>query len=91
MTPPRARHATVEEVPDEGDEDERIFTQFFPDGHLAGAAYEDLSSTVFHNIRDSQIEQKLDVLGPFKDDEEWELGQWHVFRISVVLTSRVTG
>jgi hypothetical protein len=44
-------------------------------GLKPGHAYR-LGTTVFQNIRDGHITQKNKVLGPFKDDAEWELAKW---------------
>ncbi|KAJ7906533.1 hypothetical protein B0H13DRAFT_1880510 [Mycena leptocephala] len=43
-------------------------------GH-GGATY-GLGKTVFEEIRDSEILKGAEVLGPFKDEAEWELAKW---------------
>ncbi|KAJ7810821.1 hypothetical protein B0H13DRAFT_2384353 [Mycena leptocephala] len=43
-------------------------------GH-GGATY-GLGKTVFEEIRDNEILKGAEVLGPFKDEAEWELAKW---------------
>jgi hypothetical protein len=52
-------------------------TSSFPikDGLKPGHAYR-LGRTVFQTIRDDQTIKNGGVLGPFKDDAEWELAKW---------------
>jgi hypothetical protein len=45
------------------------------DNLMPGHAYQ-LGKTVFQTIRDDQILKHGEVLGPFKDDAEWELAKW---------------
>ena len=51
-------------------------TAFPLSNHLKpGHAY-GLGTTVFQKIRDDHINKNSQVLGPFKDDAEWELAKW---------------
>jgi hypothetical protein len=45
------------------------------DGLKPGHAYR-LGKTAFQSIRDDLITQNGEVLGPFKNDAEWELAKW---------------
>jgi Plavaka transposase len=47
------------------------------DGLNAGHAYR-LGRTAFENIQDDLIRRYGGVLGPFKDDPEWELARWMI-------------
>lgn len=47
----------------------------FPVERGAGAGYR-RGKTSFEHIRDDQILKGAEVLGPFKDDDEWELAKW---------------
>ncbi|KAJ7483023.1 hypothetical protein B0H11DRAFT_2232041 [Mycena galericulata] len=70
--PPVIRRATV--VPaDDGGEDG--FEEPFPLDRKAGATYGH-SKTTFEHIRDDQILTGCEILGPFADEEEWELAKW---------------
>lgn len=53
---------------------QRSTTPFDPAAE-AGAVY-GKSKTPFERIRDEEILKGAEVLGPFKDDEEWELAKW---------------
>jgi len=46
-----------------------------PDEREAGAGH-GRGKTPFEHIRDDQILKGAEVLGPFKDDAEWELAKW---------------
>ncbi|KAL0951815.1 hypothetical protein HGRIS_008482 [Hohenbuehelia grisea] len=46
-----------------------------PADRLAGASGGS-SKTPFQRIRDDQILKGAEILGPFKDDDEWELAKW---------------
>jgi hypothetical protein len=64
-------------------EDEDVYTRknvkrtLFPvkNGSKPGHAYR-LGKTLFQSIRDDQVFRNVEVLGPFKDNEEWELAKW---------------
>ncbi|KAJ7572033.1 hypothetical protein C8J56DRAFT_1081438 [Mycena floridula] len=64
---------TMEEVPDEGDGG--CFVESFPEEFQAGATFGE-ARTTFDTIRDDQIMQNGKVLGPFRDDDEWQLAKW---------------
>ncbi|KAG6848387.1 hypothetical protein H0H93_000646 [Arthromyces matolae] len=49
--------------------------QSFPDAYAAGQTF-GTGKPLFQTIRDDQISQGADVLGPFKDDAEWDLAKW---------------
>ncbi|KAJ7429835.1 hypothetical protein B0H11DRAFT_1894852 [Mycena galericulata] len=66
------RTVTVEHADDdEGDG----YEESFPSDRKAGATYGP-SKTMFEHIRDDQILTGSEVLGPFADEEEWELAKW---------------
>ncbi|KAJ7477594.1 hypothetical protein FB451DRAFT_1032957 [Mycena latifolia] len=67
--PVAAAHANVEG--EEGD----CYEEPFPPERRAGATYGP-SKTAFEHIRDDQILTGCEVLGPFADEEEWELAKW---------------
>lgn len=79
-TAPLATHTVEPET-----QDEAVYTRKnvkrspFPikDGLKPGHAYR-LGRTVFQSIRDDQIIKNCGVLGPFKDEAEWELAKWLV-------------
>ncbi len=72
-TEPKSRQARVDDVDDE--EPCMLYAQPFPDNRRAGSTYGE-TKTVFQTIRDDQILEGAEVLGPFRDDEEWELAKW---------------
>ncbi|KAL1660996.1 hypothetical protein GGF50DRAFT_129833 [Schizophyllum commune] len=41
----------------------------------AGACFDE-AATLFESIRDDQVLEGCEVLGPFADDDEWELAKW---------------
>ncbi|KAJ6490457.1 hypothetical protein DFH09DRAFT_1252659 [Mycena vulgaris] len=47
----------------------------FPKEEQAGATFGE-GPTTFQTIRDDQILQGAEILGPFENDEEWELAKW---------------
>ena len=63
---------SVEEVEDEED---GYYVQDFPSMHQAGAKLH-AAPTLFQTIRDNQVLQGAEVLGPFESEEEWELAKW---------------
>ena len=67
------RQACVEDVPDI--ESTHRFVEQFPDKNLAGASF-GRSRTSFDAIRDDQILRGAEILGPFNNDEEWQLAKW---------------
>ncbi|KAJ7674410.1 hypothetical protein B0H17DRAFT_1207991 [Mycena rosella] len=56
-------------------DEEDFFQEPFPAKYKAGATYGH-AKTVFEHIRDDQILTGCEVLGPFADEEEWELAKW---------------
>ncbi|KAK7059284.1 hypothetical protein R3P38DRAFT_3303354 [Favolaschia claudopus] len=52
-----------------------LFEERFPAKYAAGATY-GRAKTMFEHIRDDQILKGAEVLGPFADEEEWELAKW---------------
>lgn len=73
---PPSRHARVDDVPDPDDNPRARWKQSYPAEQLAGAAYPGLSRTTFDVIRDEQIINHGEVLGPFKNDAECQLAKW---------------
>ncbi len=65
--------ARVDEVDDE--EPGILYAQPFPNDRWAGSTYGE-TKTVFQSIRDDQVLEGAEVLGPFRDDKEWELAKW---------------
>ncbi|KAJ7596914.1 Zn-finger domain-containing protein [Mycena floridula] len=65
------RRVTIRDVEDLGDG----FSQPFPEGREAGATFGH-DRTTFQKIRDEQVLKGYEILGPFKDDDEWELAKW---------------
>jgi hypothetical protein len=66
------------DVPDQDDRrspEDMWYTQSFPEKREAGKTY-GASKTSFERIRDDQILAGCEILGPFADDEEWELAKW---------------
>ncbi|KAJ6559359.1 hypothetical protein DFH09DRAFT_921717 [Mycena vulgaris] len=72
--PPLAHPAATGPVSPEDGEDDG-FEEPFPPERNAGATY-GRSKTTFEHIRDDQILTGCEVLGPFADEEEWELAKW---------------
>ncbi|KAG6839614.1 hypothetical protein C0991_000890 [Blastosporella zonata] len=68
---PPSRHTTVEDVEDDGE----VWVESFPSTKQAGATF-GTAQTSFDTIRDNQILQGAEVLGPFESEEEWELAKW---------------
>lgn len=56
-------------------DEEDGYEEPFPEDRKAGATYGP-SKTTFERIRDDQILTGCEVLGPFADEEEWELAKW---------------
>ncbi|KAF8193195.1 hypothetical protein K438DRAFT_1589717 [Mycena galopus ATCC 62051] len=70
--PPATRpRVTIEEVEDE----DYIYVEDFPKESQAGATFGD-GPTTFQKIRDDQVLDQDEILGPFESDEEWELAKW---------------
>lgn len=65
------RAPRVTEVRDESD----IYCMDFPEESQAGATF-GTAKTIFETIQDDQILKGGEVLGPFADDEEWQLAKW---------------
>ncbi|KAF8188308.1 hypothetical protein K438DRAFT_1907473 [Mycena galopus ATCC 62051] len=66
------------EVPDQEDRctpEDQWYSQSFPASRGAGKPYGP-SKTLFEKIRDDQILMGCEILGPFADEEEWELAKW---------------
>ncbi|KAJ6549168.1 hypothetical protein B0H10DRAFT_2243035 [Mycena sp. CBHHK59/15] len=57
------------------EEDDEPFEDCFDEARKPGASYGP-SKTVFERIRDDQVLTGCEVLGPFADEEEWELAKW---------------
>ncbi|KAF7367105.1 hypothetical protein MSAN_00970100 [Mycena sanguinolenta] len=57
------------------EEPKELFERSFPSEYAAGATY-GRTKTMFEHIRDDQILTGCEVLGPFQDEEEWELAKW---------------
>lgn len=74
--PPTTRHpsVTVEDVPDE-DGYPLSYHVDIDEKYRAGG-YKGVSRTTFDRIRDDQLLRNGEVWGPFKDEQEWELGKW---------------
>lgn len=66
------RPATMEEVVDE---ENTWYFEEFPEEGQAGATF-GKGPTTFQAIRDDQILQGAQILGPFESDDEWELAKW---------------
>lgn len=66
---------TMEEIPDDGEVWVEEFPLFTPDGPNAGAPRAQ-SKTAFEVIRDDQILQGAEILGPFESEDEWQLAKW---------------
>ncbi|KAK0189620.1 hypothetical protein F5146DRAFT_1103764 [Armillaria mellea] len=54
---------------------EKILMHAFPEEQQAGATF-GTKPTQFQAIRDDQILKGFEILGPFKDNDEWELAKW---------------
>ncbi|KAJ7719204.1 hypothetical protein B0H16DRAFT_1253978, partial [Mycena metata] len=65
----------VPRMVDVPDEEDMWYTRTFPESKKAGKAYGN-SKTSFEKIRDEQILTGSEILGPFADEEEWELAKW---------------
>ncbi|KAJ6545342.1 hypothetical protein B0H19DRAFT_955423 [Mycena capillaripes] len=66
------------EVPDQDDRPSPAdlwYTRPFPEKKRAGQTYGP-AKTSFERIRDDQILTGCEILGPFADQEEWELAKW---------------
>lgn len=70
----RRPQVELEDVIDEDDLD--YYLREFPSEKEAGAVFGGDSRTLFHAIRDDQILKGDEILGPFRDDGEWELAKW---------------
>ncbi|KAL0581893.1 hypothetical protein V5O48_000122 [Marasmius crinis-equi] len=62
---------SIEEVPDEDLDD--LYVERFP---RAAGAYVSHGKTRFHTIEEVIFPDGCEVLGPFRDEEEWELARW---------------
>jgi hypothetical protein len=56
------------------------FEDCFDETRKPGQSYGP-SKTVFERIRDDQILTGCEVLGPFADEEEWELAKWLIHNV----------
>ncbi len=67
----------IEDVEDEGcdSRQQQCYMQEFPEEKEAGATYGH-SQTLFKKIHDETVLRWGEVLGPFKDDDEWEFAKW---------------
>lgn len=68
-----ARQPRIEDVVDE--DDPSYYLDEFPLEQEAGAAFGE-GRTSFHKIRDDQVLNGAEILGPFRDNDEWELAKW---------------
>ncbi|KAJ7099271.1 hypothetical protein B0H15DRAFT_920171 [Mycena belliarum] len=59
----------------QSEEDGDYFEEPYPPERRAGATYGP-SKTAFEHIRDDQVLTGCEVLGPFADEEEWNLAKW---------------
>ncbi|KAJ7076071.1 hypothetical protein B0H15DRAFT_791005 [Mycena belliarum] len=57
------------------DEENTWYFEEFPEEGQAGATF-GKGPTTFQAIRDDQILQGAQILGPFESDDEWELAKW---------------
>ncbi|KAJ7582127.1 hypothetical protein C8J56DRAFT_1015707 [Mycena floridula] len=62
-------------IEDAVDEEDGYFVEAFPEEFQAGATFGD-ARTTFDKIHDDQVLKYGEVLGPFRDDEEWQLAKW---------------
>lgn len=69
-----AHRPRVEDVVDEDELD--YYLREFPSEKEAGAVFGEDARTLFHAIRDDQILKGDEILGPFRDDGEWQLAKW---------------
>ncbi|KAJ6464432.1 hypothetical protein C8R45DRAFT_840248 [Mycena sanguinolenta] len=58
----------------------------FGPAHGAGATYGGVQKTSFELIRDAEILKPGMVLGPFRDNDEWELAKWMIKHIGHTAT-----
>ncbi|KAG6913067.1 hypothetical protein DXG01_009879, partial [Tephrocybe rancida] len=70
---PRQQQVTVEEILDK--DAPKIWVDSFPSEKKAGAKGKS-ARTGFETIHNEQILRGSEVLGPFRDHEEWELAKW---------------
>jgi hypothetical protein len=61
----------MEEVEDE----DCVYVEEFPKACQAGATFGD-GPMIFQKIRDDQVMNGDEILGPFENDDEWELAKW---------------
>ena len=64
---------SMEDVTDNDEDAEWVHK--FPEQWSAGAAHKS-SHTLFESICDDQVLRGAEVLGPFENDEEWQLAKW---------------
>ncbi|KAJ7193265.1 hypothetical protein GGX14DRAFT_593074 [Mycena pura] len=57
------------------DEEDCLYFEDFPKEDQAGATF-GKGPTTFQGIRDDQVLQGAEILGPFESDDEWELAKW---------------
>ncbi len=69
------RTVEVEDVPDVANKP--YFVEEFPAEKEAGVIFGS-APTIFQGIQDEQILKGAEVLGPFADDDEWELAKWMI-------------
>ncbi|PBK89361.1 hypothetical protein ARMGADRAFT_1047237 [Armillaria gallica] len=70
---------------EEVEDDERIpwrqwYRHDFPQDRHAGMPYSQ-GQTNFERIHDEQVLKGYEILGPFKDDNEWELAKWLIHNV----------
>lgn len=70
---PHPRRAYVEDAPDV--DNETRYVENVPQANSAGATFS-RSRTSFDLIRDDQVLHGAEILGPFKNDDEWQLAKW---------------
>ncbi|KAF5328932.1 hypothetical protein D9758_016819 [Tetrapyrgos nigripes] len=69
--PPSTRIAWVEDLVEE--EQHAGYSRSFSN---AGGVYPGQHRTTFEKIRDDQILKGYEILGPFRDDDEWQFAKW---------------
>ncbi|RDB21586.1 hypothetical protein Hypma_011245 [Hypsizygus marmoreus] len=68
---PAPRMVEVEDI----DAPRKTFRTLFPANGEAGKAFGS-GKTAFEHIHDDQVLRGAEILGPFRDDEEWNLAKW---------------
>lgn len=72
---PRRRGVEIEDITDEEYPAASAAYMWSSNTPTAGSVY-GAGQTAFHAIRDNQILRGDEVLGPYRDEEEWELSKW---------------